>query len=84
MARCIRRLYGHAVVTTEIVCGLAFTAILTGLTSVRFYGSLRLAAGEATEPPSRRDPSQPRMTFRDSLSVGLSLRTNAFWKVGPC
>jgi inward rectifier potassium channel len=29
-------LYGHAVAATEIVCGLAFTAILTGLTFVRF------------------------------------------------
>ena len=29
-------LYGHIVASTEIVCGLAFTAILTGLTFVRF------------------------------------------------
>jgi inward rectifier potassium channel len=29
-------LYGHAIAATEIVCGLAFTAILTGLTFVRF------------------------------------------------
>lgn len=29
-------LYGHVVACTEIVCGLAFTAILTGLTFVRF------------------------------------------------
>jgi inward rectifier potassium channel len=29
-------LYGHVVVAFEIVCGLAFTAILTGLTFVRF------------------------------------------------
>ena len=29
-------LYGHLVVSVEIVCGLAFTAILTGLTFVRF------------------------------------------------
>ena len=29
-------LYGHVVASTEIVCGLAFTAILTGLTFVRF------------------------------------------------
>jgi inward rectifier potassium channel len=29
-------LYGHMVASTEIVCGLAFTAILTGLTFVRF------------------------------------------------
>jgi inward rectifier potassium channel len=29
-------LYGHVVVAIEIVCGLAFTAILTGLTFVRF------------------------------------------------
>jgi inward rectifier potassium channel len=29
-------LYGHAVASGEIVCGLAFTAILTGLTFVRF------------------------------------------------
>jgi len=29
-------LYGHVVATIEIVCGLAFTAILTGLTFVRF------------------------------------------------
>jgi inward rectifier potassium channel len=28
--------YGHVVATTEIICGLAFTAILTGLTFVRF------------------------------------------------
>ena len=28
--------YGHAVAATETVCGLAFTAILTGLTFVRF------------------------------------------------
>ncbi len=28
--------YGHVVVAIEIVCGLAFTAILTGLTFVRF------------------------------------------------
>ncbi len=28
--------YGHAVATVEIICGLAFTAILTGLTFVRF------------------------------------------------
>lgn len=28
--------YGHLVASTEIVCGLAFTAILTGLTFVRF------------------------------------------------
>jgi inward rectifier potassium channel len=28
--------YGHVVASTEIVCGLAFTAILTGLTFVRF------------------------------------------------
>jgi inward rectifier potassium channel len=28
--------YGHAVAATEIVCGLAFVAILTGLTFVRF------------------------------------------------
>jgi hypothetical protein len=70
MARCIRRLFGHAIVATEIVCGLAFTAILTSLTSVRFYGSLRLAAGEATEPPSRRDPSQPPMTFETASQLG--------------
>jgi hypothetical protein len=30
------RAYGHVVAATEIVCGLAFTAILTGLTFVRF------------------------------------------------
>ena len=29
-------LYGHVAASTEIVCGLAFTAILTGLTFVRF------------------------------------------------
>ena len=29
-------LYGHIIAATEIVCGLAFTAILTGLTFVRF------------------------------------------------
>jgi inward rectifier potassium channel len=29
-------LYGHTVAATEILCGLAFTAILTGLTFVRF------------------------------------------------
>jgi inward rectifier potassium channel len=29
-------LYGHVVVASEIVCGLAFTAIVTGLTFVRF------------------------------------------------
>lgn len=29
-------LYGHVVVAAEIVCGFAFTAILTGLTFVRF------------------------------------------------
>jgi inward rectifier potassium channel len=29
-------LYGHTVVSIEIMCGLAFTAILTGLTFVRF------------------------------------------------
>ena len=29
-------LYGHVVASTEIVCGVAFTAILTGLTFVRF------------------------------------------------
>jgi inward rectifier potassium channel len=29
-------LYGHVVAAVEIVCGLAFTAILTGLTFVRF------------------------------------------------
>ena len=29
-------LYGHAIAAAEIVCGLAFTAILTGLTFVRF------------------------------------------------
>ncbi len=29
-------LYGHVVVAIEIVCGFAFTAILTGLTFVRF------------------------------------------------
>ena len=29
-------LYGHAIAAGEIVCGLAFTAILTGLTFVRF------------------------------------------------
>jgi len=28
--------YGHFIASTEIVCGLAFTAILTGLTFVRF------------------------------------------------
>jgi len=28
--------YGHVVATVEIICGLAFTAILTGLTFVRF------------------------------------------------
>ena len=28
--------YGHVVASVEIVCGLAFTAILTGLTFVRF------------------------------------------------
>jgi inward rectifier potassium channel len=28
--------YGHLIASTEIVCGLAFTAILTGLTFVRF------------------------------------------------
>src|SRR5262249_5695559 len=28
--------YGHAVAATEIVCGVALTAILTGLTFVRF------------------------------------------------
>jgi len=29
-------LYGHAIASAEIVCGVAFTAILTGLTFVRF------------------------------------------------
>ena len=29
-------LYGHVIASTEIACGLAFTAILTGLTFVRF------------------------------------------------
>jgi inward rectifier potassium channel len=29
-------LYGHLIASTEIICGLAFTAILTGLTFVRF------------------------------------------------
>ncbi len=29
-------LYGHVIASTEIVCGLGFTAILTGLTFVRF------------------------------------------------
>jgi inward rectifier potassium channel len=29
-------LYGHVLASTEIVCGFAFTAILTGLTFVRF------------------------------------------------
>jgi inward rectifier potassium channel len=29
-------LYGHLIASAEIVCGLAFTAILTGLTFVRF------------------------------------------------
>ena len=29
-------LYGHLIASTEIVCGLTFTAILTGLTFVRF------------------------------------------------
>jgi inward rectifier potassium channel len=29
-------LYGHVVASTEIVCGVGFTAILTGLTFVRF------------------------------------------------
>jgi inward rectifier potassium channel len=29
-------LYGHVIATIEIVCGLAFTAIVTGLTFVRF------------------------------------------------
>jgi inward rectifier potassium channel len=29
-------LYGHSVATIEIICGVAFTAILTGLTFVRF------------------------------------------------
>jgi len=29
-------LYGHLITSVEIVCGLAFTAILTGLTFVRF------------------------------------------------
>jgi len=29
-------LYGHVIASTELVCGLAFTAILTGLTFVRF------------------------------------------------
>jgi inward rectifier potassium channel len=29
-------LYGRVVAATEIVCGIAFTAILTGLTFVRF------------------------------------------------
>jgi inward rectifier potassium channel len=29
-------LYGHVVAAIEIICGLAFTAILTGLTFVRF------------------------------------------------
>src|ERR1700722_385602 len=28
--------YGHVITATEIVCGLGFTAILTGLTFVRF------------------------------------------------
>jgi inward rectifier potassium channel len=31
-----RTLYGHLIASTEIVCGLGFTAILTGLTFVRF------------------------------------------------
>src|SRR5262249_14622525 len=29
-------MYGHLIASVEIVCGLAFTAILTGLTFVRF------------------------------------------------
>jgi len=29
-------LYGHVVAATEIICGVAFTAILTGLTFVGF------------------------------------------------
>ena len=29
-------LYGHVIASTEIACGIAFTAILTGLTFVRF------------------------------------------------
>jgi inward rectifier potassium channel len=31
-----RTLYGHVIAATEIVCGLGFTAIVTGLTFVRF------------------------------------------------
>ena len=34
--------YGHVVASIEIVCGLAFTAILTGLTFVRFSRTRRL------------------------------------------
>jgi hypothetical protein len=36
LADATAKLYGHVAVATEIVCGLAFTAILTGLTFVRF------------------------------------------------
>jgi len=31
-----RTLYGHVIASSEIICGLGFTAILTGLTFVRF------------------------------------------------
>jgi len=72
MARCIRRLYGHAVVATEIVCGLAFTAILTGLTSVRFYGELALGSrrGDCAAVSSRSEPASNDVS-RQPLSWAL-------------
>jgi inward rectifier potassium channel len=55
--------YGHAVSASEIVCGLAFTAILTGLTFVRF-SRLRAKLVFAANPVVASHRGKPTLMVR--------------------
>jgi inward rectifier potassium channel len=56
-------LYGHLVASAEIVCGFAFTAILTGLTFVRFSRS-RAKLVFARNPVVAMHHSKPTLMVR--------------------
>jgi len=56
-------LYGHLIVSAEIPCGLAFTAILTGLTFVRFSRP-RAKLVFAANPVVAMHNGQPTMMIR--------------------
>jgi inward rectifier potassium channel len=67
-------LYGHVVASSEILCGLGFTAILTGLTFVRFSrprAKLIFAAG----PVVAKHHGKPTLMLRMATGAQACLRT---------